>query len=67
MKDQVDSLTANGISADFINSSLTPAKIAEVMDKASAGKLKIIYIAPERLSVPGFDDFLNALCVPENI
>ncbi|MCX6720943.1 MAG: ATP-dependent DNA helicase, partial [Candidatus Staskawiczbacteria bacterium] len=63
MKDQVDSLTANGVAADFINSSLTPAKIAEVMDKASAGKLKIIYIAPERLSVPGFEDFLHSLCI----
>jgi ATP-dependent DNA helicase RecQ len=63
MKDQVDSLVANGISADFINSSLTPAKIVEVMDKASAGKLKIIYIAPERLSVPGFTDFLHSLCI----
>ena len=63
MKDQVDSLVANGIPADFINSSLTPEKIAEVMDKARAGLLKIIYIAPERLSVPGFEDFLHTLCI----
>jgi len=63
MKDQVDSLNANGIAADFINSSLTPAKIFDVMERASAGKLKIIYIAPERLSVPGFEDFLHSLCI----
>ena len=63
MKDQVDSLVANGIAADFINSSLTPAKIGEVMDKASSGKLKIIYIAPERLSVPGFEDFLHSISI----
>ncbi len=63
MKDQVDSLCANGIAADFINSSLTPKKIAEVMDRALEGKLKIIYIAPERLSVPGFEDFLHSLCI----
>jgi ATP-dependent DNA helicase RecQ len=63
MKDQVDSLSANGIAADFINSSLTPKKIAEVMESALAGKLKIIYIAPERLSVPGFEDFLHTLCI----
>jgi ATP-dependent DNA helicase RecQ len=61
MKDQVDALVANGISADFINSSLTPKKNAEVMDRANRGELKIIYIAPERLSVPGFEDFLHAL------
>ncbi|MCX6723049.1 MAG: ATP-dependent DNA helicase, partial [Candidatus Staskawiczbacteria bacterium] len=63
MKDQVDSLVANGIAADFINSSLTPKKIAEVMESALAGKLKILYIAPERLSVPGFENFLHSLCI----
>jgi len=63
MKDQVDALSANGIAADFINSSLTPAKITEVMNLAGAGKLKIIYIAPERLGVPGFEDFLHTLCI----
>ncbi len=63
MKDQVDSLVTNGIPADFINSSLTPKKIVEVMESALAGKLKIIYIAPERLSVPGFEDFLHSLCI----
>jgi len=63
MKDQVDGLCANGISADCINSSLTPAKIYEVMEKARSGALKIIYIAPERLSVPGFEDFLHTLCI----
>jgi len=63
MKDQVDSLVANGIAADFINSSLTPKKIAEVMDLAISGKLKIIYIAPERLSVPGFEDFLHTISI----
>ena len=61
MKDQVDSLSANGIAADFINSSLTPLQIAEVMNRASSRELKIIYIAPERLSVPGFEDFLHTI------
>jgi len=61
MKDQVDALRANGITADYINSSLKPAEIAEVMENARAGALKIIYIAPERLSVPGFEYFLHNL------
>ena len=61
MKDQVDSLRANGITADFINSSLKPAEIADVMQQAKTGALKIIYIAPERLSVPGFENFLHTL------
>jgi len=61
MKDQVDALRANGISADLINSSLSQNDVAAVMEKAKAGKLKILYIAPERLSVPGFEDFLHEL------
>src|ERR1035437_8736399 len=61
MKDQVDALRANGVSADLINSSLSQNEIAAVMERAKAGKLKILYIAPERLSVPGFEDFLHGL------
>lgn len=61
MKDQVDALRANGISADLINSTLSQDDIADVMERAKAGKLKILYIAPERLGVPGFEDFLHEL------
>ena len=61
MKDQVDSLKANGVTADFINSTLTQEEIVDIMNKARAGKLKILYIAPERLGVLGFDSFLNSL------
>ena len=61
MKDQVDALRANGIAADFINSALSQTEIANVIDRAKTGKLKILYLAPERLSVPGFEDFLHTL------
>ena len=61
MKDQVDSLQANGINADYINSSLKPLEIVEVMNRALSGSLKILYIAPERLSVAGFEDFMHSL------
>ncbi len=61
MKDQVDALCANGISADLINSALTQAEIINVVNKAKTGKLKILYLAPERLSVSGFEDFLHTL------
>ena len=43
MKDQVDALTANGISAAFLNSSLTAQEITEVQTQARKGKLKILY------------------------
>jgi len=61
MKDQVDALHSNGITADFINSTLSKSEITSVMDKAKSGELKILYIAPERLSVLGFEDFLHTL------
>ncbi len=61
MKDQVDSLAANGVAADFINSSLTPKEIAAVMDKVTSGELKLLYVAPERLGVPGFIEFLQSI------
>ena len=61
MKDQVDALAANGIAADLVNSSLTPKQISAVMERAASGGLKLLYIAPERLTVPGFWDFLHSL------
>ena len=57
MKDQVNSLTQNGIRAAYLNSSLTPAQYAKVLDNIGNGTYKIIYVAPERLEVP---EFLNA-------
>ncbi|MFA5871938.1 MAG: DNA helicase RecQ [Parcubacteria group bacterium] len=61
MKDQVDALQANGISAEFINSTLSPAEIDRTQTEARAGKLKILYAAPERLANPGFQNFLAEL------
>lgn len=61
MKDQVDSLKANGIEAAFLNSTQTPEEREGVFDRASSGQLKILYIAPERLTSIGFYDFLLSL------
>jgi len=63
MKDQVDALKANGIGTDFINSSLLPAEIAERQEAARQGETKIFYLAPERLAIPAFQDFLKTLKV----
>lgn len=49
MKDQVDTLRANGVPAAFINSSLTAEERRQVTDDARQGKLKLLYAAPERL------------------
>ena len=63
MKDQVDSLRANGIAADFINSSLSPTEVSRVRARALSGETKILYLAPERLALSGFQHFLNTLKV----
>ncbi len=49
MKDQVDALTSLGISATYINSSLTLPEQRERMDRMAAGDYRLVYIAPERL------------------
>jgi ATP-dependent DNA helicase RecQ len=48
MKDQVESLTARGITATFINSSLNSSEIAKRIDAVRRGRTKILYVAPER-------------------
>lgn len=50
MKDQVDNLTHQGISAAFINSSLEQKTINDIFLKLSQGEIKLLYVAPERLT-----------------
>ncbi len=63
MKDQVDALKSNGIPAGFINSSLPFAELLRVQEQALQGVLKILYVAPERLALPAFQNFLSRLNV----
>ncbi len=61
MKDQVDSLIQNGISATYINSSLTTQEYFQALENAKLGMYKIIYVAPERLSSDNFIGLLNTM------
>ncbi|MEJ8475164.1 DNA helicase RecQ [Roseibium algae] len=61
MKDQVGALTAAGVSAAALNSSLTPEEQDAVRDKARSGELQLLYVTPERLSTEGFRRFLDTL------
>jgi ATP-dependent DNA helicase RecQ len=63
MKDQVDALQANGLPAEFINSTLSYAEIEQIQRQAQAGKIKILYVAPERLAVSEFQHFLQQITV----
>ncbi len=63
MKDQVDRLVAHGVRAAFINSTLSSAEQRERIDAASRGEYRLLYVAPERFSRPGFMSRLAGLRV----
>ncbi len=54
MKDQVDGLMARGVAAARLDSTLSVDELASVYDQLDAGRLKLLYIAPERLANEGF-------------
>lgn len=61
MKDQVNTLIQSGVSAAYINSSLTMAQYYRVLQYAAEYKYKIIYVAPERIIVPEFLEMCKGL------
>src|SRR5262244_4221085 len=60
MKDQVDALTARGIPAAAITSALGPDELAARLDDFARGRLRLCYVAPERLKSPRFEAALAA-------
>ena len=65
MKDQVDALKSNGVEAAFLNSTQTSREQTEIFQAVRSGKLKLLYVAPERLLQTGdqFIDFLRSISV----
>ncbi|HEY9206101.1 MAG TPA: DNA helicase RecQ [Candidatus Methanoperedens sp.] len=61
MKNQVDSLKSNGIPAEYINSSLNYEDIAKIKSALLQNRIRLLYIAPERLTIPSFLSFLKGL------
>ena len=57
MKDQVSALVQQGVSAAYLNRSLTEAQYDRALRNAARGQYKIIYVAPERLNSVGFVRF----------
>jgi len=57
MKDQVDGLKANGIAADFYNSSQDSKEQTEIFENIIQKKIKLLYVAPESLSL--LENILN--------
>ena len=63
MKDQVDALTECGIPAACVNSSMSQSERLKVTDSIRSGKLKLLYVAPERLCSDRMLSFLQSLNV----
>ena len=61
MKDQVDSLRANGFGASCINSALNPGEIEDAKVRLLDNKDKILYVAPERFASYDFIEFLKMI------
>lgn len=61
MKDQVDTLQQLGISAAYINSSLSLGELNRIIFQASNNKYKLLYVAPERLDSENFIEMLKSI------
>src|SRR5687768_33676 len=61
MKDQVDTLTGNGVAAACFNSSLSADRRAAVLQGLREGRYRLLYVSPERLAGDGSDAFVTQL------
>jgi ATP-dependent DNA helicase RecQ len=63
MKDQVDSLTARGIAATLINSSIPASEQQRRIQQLRNGEFRLVYIAPERFRSRSFLDALGRVTI----
>ena len=64
MHDQVEALRARGVAATYLASTLPAGEMRARMARLAAGAFKLAYVAPERLSFPGFRGLLHDLACP---
>ena len=64
MKDQVNALTAQGVKAAYLNSSLSDAQFNKALANMANGMYKIVYVAPERLKSSRFIRTAKSLRIP---
>jgi len=60
MKDQVDQLVASGVAATFLNSSLDADESRRRLRGLHQGSFKLLYVAPERLMLDGWQENLRS-------
>jgi ATP-dependent DNA helicase RecQ len=63
MKDQVDALTARGLPATSVNSTLSSSEVASRLARVERGEIKLLYVAPERFDLGTLADRLRAVGV----
>src|SRR5215218_7331084 len=63
MKDQVDALTARGVPATFVNSTLSAGEISDRLARVQRGEVKLLYVAPERFDLGNTAERLRAIGV----
>ncbi|MDZ7615469.1 MAG: ATP-dependent DNA helicase RecQ [Patescibacteria group bacterium] len=63
MKDQIDALAARGIAAQRLDSTLTAEGYREVMDEVRSGRLRMLYVAPERFNNERFRETMSRVRV----
>lgn len=63
MKDQVDALTARGLAATFINSSIDEREVRSRIDAVRRGEFKLVYVAPERFRSSRFLEALQSISI----
>lgn len=61
MKDQVDALQSAGISATYLNSSLSSEEVALRMRRVESGDIRLLYVSPERLEADSFVNWILRL------
>ncbi len=59
MQDQVDALQQLGVEAAYLNSSLSAEDNSRITSRVLSGEIKILYVAPERLTVSSFLSLLD--------
>lgn len=64
MQDQVSSLTENGVSALFLNSSLEWDAYLSAVQQIKSGAVKLVYLSPEGLAAKRTQDILNDCALP---
>ncbi|WP_266364253.1 DNA helicase RecQ [Tellurirhabdus rosea] len=61
MKDQVEALLLNGIPAAYLNSTQSASEQRQIESEAASGRLKLLYVSPEKLVSESFYVFLKSV------